>query len=66
VAKETADRLRDAQIRLQRALDAYEAARREDSRLKTPATKDARDRAVVELQLATRKLTEVTGKLYGM
>ncbi len=38
--------------RLDSAVAAYERARRDDNRLKTEATKRAREKALVELRLA--------------
>lgn len=56
----------DAHARLDAAKAGYEKARSDDNRLKTPATKQAREAAVVELQLAARKLAEIVGREFGL
>jgi len=59
-------RLRAAQDRLELAIAAHAKARAEDNRLKTPASKKARDAAVVELELAGRKLADLVRREFGV
>jgi hypothetical protein len=65
----TADReahIRAAHRRLDAAVVAHVNARAEDNRLKTPATKKAREVAVTELELAARKVAALMATSYGL
>jgi hypothetical protein len=59
-------RLRSARARLDAAIAAHELARLEDNRLKTPVTKEARETATRELQLAARLVSELMTRECGL
>jgi hypothetical protein len=63
---DTDERLRSAHERLDLAVAAHVKARADDNRSKTPATKKVREAAVVELELAARKLAEMVGREFGL
>lgn len=60
------EQLAKAGARLEFAIIAHRNARDADNAWKTPATKRAREAAVVELELAARKVAELTTKEFGL
>jgi hypothetical protein len=60
------ERSRLARERLELAVSSHGKARADDNRLKTAATKSAREAAVAELRLAARKAAENLAREFGL